>query len=98
MTALFNIDKNQLERIEDKIFSLGFIVVQIMLPIGLIMLVLLPFLTEFIFDTNNVEFGIFYLITIVLGSIMGGSATALAGLDDTIWHRLNRKLKVFGYK
>lgn len=98
MSALFNFDHNKLERIEDNVFAIGSVIGQIFLPIGMIMLLTFPSMAETLFKTD-MSLSIAYPIFSLMGVLLGFGATASAGLDsNTIWHRLNRKLKVFGYK
>ena len=98
MSALFNFDKNKLERFEDQVFSLGSVVGQILFPIGMISLLLLPYTTTIIF-AGNFEFSIGYMVCSLMFTLLGLGATATASLDqNTIWHRLNKKFGWFGYK
>lgn len=97
MSALFNFDKNKLERLEDEMFSIGSIIGQILFPIGLIM-----FVSQIMFSPLSMDqmmTKILLVIVSLMFTLFGLGATGTALIDsDTIWHRLNKKIKVFGYK
>ena len=98
MTALFNFDKYKLERFEDKIFSFASILGQILFPIGMIMLLFLPYVSINIIK-NDLNLALGFLVGTLMFVLLGLMATALAMIDEhTVWHILNKKLKVFGYK
>lgn len=98
LNARFNFNRQNARNIEERIFSISSTIGQILFPTGFIMIIFLPVITAH--DWNgDLTVPFLYMITPVLFILFGLGATASAMLDsNTVWHRLNRRLNLLGWK